>query len=61
MALSIKEAIESLERRADFLARKIADEPNNGRPLHRERVEMGAIQMAIEELERRQEKREVSA
>ncbi len=61
MALSIKEAIESLERRADFLARKIADEPKPGRSLHRERVEIGAIKMAIEELEKRYERREVSA
>ena len=53
MALSKKEAIEALERRADFLAKKIADEPRPGRQLHRERVELGAIQMAIQEMDSR--------
>lgn len=46
-----KRAIQSIERRADHLAKKIAED-NTGRPLHGEREELQALRIAIEELER---------
>ena len=43
------EAIESIEDRIDFLAKKVATD-TSGRALHRERREIGALQLAIDGL-----------
>ncbi len=47
--MTTSEAIESLERRIDFLAHKVATD-TSGRKLHRERQEIGALTLAIREL-----------
>ena len=47
--MTTTEAIETIENRVDFLARKLATD-TSGRKLYRERQEIGALQMAIDEL-----------
>lgn len=54
--MKTKEAIEALERRADFLAKRLAEiDHSPGKPprLHYDRMELGALRMAIDALQER--------
>lgn len=52
--MTTKEAIEILERRSDYLASRVAMRAalnDKEREMHRDRAELGALKLAIKELE----------
>lgn len=48
--ITTKDAIDILERRAEFLAQRIANEDTSRPPNHRDRAEHSALRFALEHL-----------